>query len=91
MMLTPDPQATLLQKEKPNSATRLFAATYSFKILNKFGPGTTQKQVQEDYLIKPKQLSLCLTGRKYLGGSDRKAVTRKRKSTDEPEPSTSTE
>ena len=79
IMLTPDPLATLLQKEKPNSATRLFAATYSFKILNKFGPGTTQKQLQEDYLVKPKQLSLCLTGRKYLGGSDRKAVTRKRK------------
>ena len=90
-MLTPNPQASLLCKEKINSATRLLAATYTFKILNKFGPGTTQKQIQEDYLVKPKQLSLCLTGRKYLGGSDRKAITRKRKSSDEPELSTSTE
>ena len=37
MMLTPDPMAPLLKKEKTNSSTRLLAATYSFKILNKFG------------------------------------------------------
>ena len=91
LMLNPDPQASLPQKEKSNSATRLLAVTYMFKILNKFGPSTTQKQLQEDYLIKPKQLSLCLMGRKNLRGSDKKAVTRKRKSSDKPELSTSAE
>ena len=70
-MLTPDPRASLLSKEKINSVMRLLAATYTFKILNRFGHGTTQRQIQEDYQVKAKQLSLCLTGRKYLGGSDR--------------------
>ena len=49
LMLTPDPRASLLSKEKINSATRLLAATYTFKILNRFGHGTTQRQIQEDY------------------------------------------
>ena len=71
MLLIPDPQAPLLCKEKANSETRLLAATYAFKILSRFGTGTTQKQMQETYLVKAKQLSSCLTGRKYLGGSDR--------------------
>ena len=66
-MLTPNPQASLLCKEKINSTTRLLAVTYTFKILNKFETGTTQKQIQENYLVKHKQLSLCLMGRKYLG------------------------
>ena len=77
LMLTPDPQASLLCKEKSTAPMRLLAVTYTFKILIKFGHGTTQKQIQEDYLVKPKQLSLCLMGRKYLGGSDRKAIARK--------------
>ena len=71
LMLTPDPQAPLLHKEKVNSETRLLAATYAFKILSRFGTGTTQKQMQETYLVKAKQLSSCLTGRKYLGSLDR--------------------
>ena len=90
-MLTPDPQAPLLCKEKVNSEMRLLAATYAFKILNRFGAGTTQKQMQDTYLVKPKQFSSCLMGRKYLGGLDRWAKARKRKSSDEPEPSTSTQ
>ena len=42
MMLVPDPMAPLLRKEKANSPTRLLAASYVFKILNKFGGGATQ-------------------------------------------------
>ena len=34
-MLTPNPEALLLKKEKINSSTRLLAATYAFKILKK--------------------------------------------------------
>ena len=92
MMLAPDPMAPLLKKEKTNSATRLLAAMYSFKILNKFGGGTTQRQILEEYQVKPKQLALCLTGKKYMGGSDRKAIARNCRASDEPdepEPSTS--
>ena len=39
LMLAPDPRASLLSKEKINSATRLLATTYAFRILNKFGQG----------------------------------------------------
>ena len=72
ILLTPDAHATLLQREKPNSPTRLLAATYAYKILNKFGSGTTQRGLQENYQVKAKQLATCITGRKYLGGADRK-------------------
>ena len=47
-LLGPDAQATLLQREKPNSPTRLLAATYAYKILNRFGSGTTQRGLQEN-------------------------------------------
>ena len=36
IMLTPDPEALLLRKEKINSPTWLLAATYTFKILTVF-------------------------------------------------------
>ena len=91
LMLAPDLGASLLKKEKMNSMTRLLAATYAFKILTKFGNGMTQRRIQEEYQVRPKQLSLCLTGRKYLGGVERRAKVRKCKASGEPEPLTSAE
>ena len=76
LMLTPNSEASLLKKEKINSATRLLSATYTFKLLTKFSNGTTQRQMQEEYQVRPKQLSLCLTGRKYLGGTNRRAIAK---------------
>ena len=70
--MKPAPSAELLKKEKINSPIRLIAATLAFKTLNKFTNGTTQKKMQERYDVRPKQLALYLTGRRYLGGSDRK-------------------
>ena len=70
--MTPAPSSEVLKKEKINSLFQLVAATLAFKILNKFTSGTTQKKIQERYDVKPKQLALYLTGRRYLGGSDRK-------------------
>ena len=40
--MTPDPTAKSLQMEKDNSPTRLLAATVAYKILCRFGDGTTQ-------------------------------------------------
>ena len=91
LLITPDPEAPLLKKEKINSPTQLLAATYAFKILTKFGNGTTQRKIQESYQLKAKQLATCITGRKYLGGTDQKAMAKKCKAPDDdPEPSTST-
>ena len=70
--ITPAPSSELIKKEKINSPFRLVAATLAFKTLNKFTNGTTQRKMQERYDVRPKQLALYLTGRRYLGGSDRK-------------------
>ena len=70
--MTPAPSSETLKNEKVNSPTRLVAATLAFKILNKFTSGTTQRKMQDRYDVRPKQLALYLTGRRYLGGSDRK-------------------
>ena len=64
-----------IKKEKANSPTHLLAATFTFKIINKFGGGTMQRKMQEVYDIKVKQLATCMTGRKYLGGAEK--MTRK--------------
>ena len=70
--MTPAPSSKTLKNEKVNSPTRLVVATLAFKILNKFSSGITQRKMQDRYDVKPKQLALYLTGRRYLGGSDRK-------------------
>ena len=47
--------------------------------------------MQESYQVKAKQLAACIMGRKYMGGTDWKAITGKHKAPDDdPEPSTST-
>ena len=89
IMMSPDQNAPLLKKENINSPSRLLTATYTFKIINKFGKGVTQRGLQERYRVKVKQLATCITGRKYLGRTDKKLVLKKRKSPDEQEPSTS--
>ena len=79
-----------LAQEKPNSVTRLLTATLSFKVLNHFADGTTQKEQQETYGVRPKQLALCITGRKYLGGEEKVTLERKqRASGEDPETSSS--
>ena len=70
--ITPSPSSELIKKEKRNSPFWLIAATLAFKTLTKFTTGTTQRKIQERYDVRPKQLALYLTGRRNLGGSDRK-------------------
>ena len=85
LTMTPNPMVECLQKEKDNSPTRLPAATLTYKILCKFGNGTTQREMQTRYIVRAKQLAACLTGHKYLGGTDRKA-SRKLKASGEETP-----
>ena len=63
LTMTPNPKAECLQKEKDNSPTRLLAAMLAYKILSKFGNGTTQREMQAKYIIRVK----------HLGGTDQKA------------------
>ena len=85
--MTLDPTSKSLQGEKINSPTWLLAASVAYKILGKFGSGTTQKEMQNKYSVKVKQLAACLTGRKYLGGTDKKA-SRKHRASGEEAPTT---
>ena len=73
LTMIPDASSDSIKKENHNSPTRLLAATLAFKILKRFGQGMTQRNMQELYNVRPKQLALCITGRKYLGGTDRRA------------------
>ena len=77
LMMTPDPMTKSLKQEKVNSPNHLLALTFTFKILNRFANGTTQRKMQELYEVHPKQLVVCVTGKKYLGGTDRRVLTRK--------------
>ena len=83
--MIPSVRSPYLKKEKPNSPSCLLAATLRFKILNSFGTGITQRRLQETYEVWAKQFALCITGHKYMGGTDRK----RRSSRTEEEPSTS--
>ena len=67
LTMIPDTSAEIIKKENNNSPTRLLAATLAFHILKRFGQGMTQRNMQELYEVKPKQMALCITGRKYLG------------------------
>ena len=69
LTMIPDASAEIIKKENNNSPTRLLVATLAFHILKRFGQGTTQRNMQELYEVKPKQMALCITGRKYLGGA----------------------
>ena len=71
-LMIPDPKSKLLRGERINSPTRILAAAWAFRVLNIYGKGMTQRKMQECYSIRAKQLSTCITGRKYLGGTDRK-------------------
>ena len=64
--------ARTLRDEKVNSPTRLLVATWAYRVSNIFGKGSTQRKTQESYSVRAKQLAACNTGRKYLGGAERK-------------------
>ena len=69
ILMTPDPEATLLKQEKINSPTRLLAVTFAFKVLKRFGGGTMQRKVQEMYYVWPKQLAECIRGKSTWEGA----------------------
>ena len=71
-LMIPDPESRLLRGERINSPTRILAAAWAFRVLNIYGKRTTQRKMQERYSVRVKQLATCITGRKYLGGMDRK-------------------
>ena len=82
--MIPRPKEKELCKQPNFSPTRLLVATLAYYIHKQFIQGTTMVELQKKYIVQPKTLTVCITGEKYQGGTDRKAQERKRwKSTDE--------
>ena len=79
MMMTPDTKSQHIRGKKTNSVTRLLATTFTFKSLNKFDDGVTQRNMQETYEVQAKQLATCITGCK--------SASRKRHASDDTGPS----
>ena len=76
----PVPDATCLKHEPCNGPTRILTAAVWLKLSRKYFNEGTAKEACERFLVRAKQLSRVLTGRKYLGGTQ----ARKRKTTNEP-------
>ena len=84
--MTPDARSQYIKNEKINSLTRLLAAMFTYKLLDKFRTSVTQRKIQETYEVRAKQLATCITGYKYMGGTDKKSTQRKRQASNEGEP-----
>ena len=77
LTMIPDAEALDIKNEKMNSPNRLLTATYTYRIWKMLKDSATQRAMQEEYKVWAKQLSLCITGKCYLGGMDCKALVRK--------------
>ena len=76
--LLPNPDAESLKKEPKFSPTRLLAGVVCYCIQKHFGGGCTQAQVMMKFGLRLKILVLCVTGKKYLGGMDKKAAVKRK-------------
>ena len=81
LTLLPNPNAESLKWEHKSSPTKLLAGVIYYLIRKNFGGGCTQTLVISHFNSKPKNVALCITGQKYLGGKDKQLAT-KHKTTD---------
>ena len=69
---------TRLQKEPKNSSTRLLAAAVYYKLKRRFLNKGTQTEAVSKFNVNGKALGKILTGKRYLGGRDRKMVMKQK-------------
>ena len=82
--MIPRPEEKELYKQPNFLPMRLLAATLAYYIHKQFIQGTTMVELQKKYIVCPKTLTLCITGKKYQGGTNRKAQERRKwKNTDD--------
>ena len=65
--LLPNPEADSLKRESANSPTLLLAAIVYYQVKKNLGGGCTQLVLTSKFGLKPKVVSLCITGKKYRG------------------------
>ena len=90
LTLLPNPEAASLKRESSMSPTLLLAGIVYYQVKKNLGGGCTQLVLMSKFGLKPKIVSLCITGKKYRGGKDTPKAM-KRKATDSPTASTSTQ
>ena len=88
--LLPNPEADSLKRESAASPTLLLAGIVYYQVKKNLGGGCTQLVLTSKFGLKPKIVSLCITGKKYRGGKDAPKAT-KRKATGSPTASTSSQ
>ena len=71
-----------LQREPKNSPTRLLAMAVYFKLKRRFLSEGTQLKTIGKFDVNRKALSKILMGRNYMGGTNRKALVRKRRASE---------
>ena len=76
--ILPNEKNTRLQKEPKNSPTRLLAVAVYYKLKRRFLKKGTRKEAVSKFNMNRKALGKILTGKRYLGGRDRKTVTKQK-------------
>ena len=74
--MIPNPNEKGFKNESEYNATRLLAATLAFYIDRMFGKQCIMIDVQKKFVMRTKQLSLCIMGQKYFSGTGRKSQLR---------------
>ena len=68
--------AESLKHEPKSSPTKLLAGVIYYLVCKNFGGGCTQTLVVNNFDLKNKNVALCITGQKYLGGKDKQSGTK---------------
>ena len=72
LTLLPNPEADSLKRESATSPTLLLVGIIYYLVKKNLGGGCTQLVITSKFGLKPKIVSLCITGKKYRGGKDTK-------------------
>ena len=74
LTLLPKPKANSLKREGKSSPTKLVVGVVYYQIQKNIGGGFTQMHVITRFGLKTKSVALCLIGKKYFGGKDKKVA-----------------
>ena len=77
--LLPNNEAIQIRNEPKNNPTRLLAAVTYFKLKRLFLGEGTMRETEEKFQVHSKQLSKLLSGKRYLGGKDKKIAPKRRR------------
>ena len=77
--LLPNSEAIQIRNEPKNNPTRLLVVVTYFKLRRLFLGEGTMRETEERFQVHSKQLSKLLSGKRYLGGKDKKIAPKRRR------------